>query len=112
MTLEAQINFYLSERYPKLMQVISHRGGEHYEKEISGCHYMHICWKRIFKNYHPRKFPHGTEIRKRAAELCRYSIEYRYSLCKEEEEANELRAAYKSVENAEPATREETEIPA
>jgi len=99
-TLEAQINFYLSERYPKILPVIT-RDGNKREKEISGCHYMHICWRRIVKHYHPRKFPHATEIRAKAANLCRYAIEYRYSIAQSEEEAYELRAAYKSVENAE-----------
>ena len=110
MNLEAQINFYLSERYPKTLNWVSQRGGEHIEKQISGCHYMHIHWSRIYKLYHPRKFPHKTEIRKKAAVLCRYAIEYRYSLCRDEEEINLLRNAYQSVLNAEPTEREEAEI--
>ena len=110
MTLESQINFYLSDRYPKLLPVVT-RNGHKSEKEISGAHYMYISWRRIVKNYHPRKFPKGTEIRQKAADLCKYAIEYRYSVSQDEEEIAELRAAYKSVENAETKPGEATQIP-
>lgn len=100
MTLESQINFYLSERWPKILPITT-TYGQKFTRQISGCHYMYINWRRIVKNYHPRKFPHGTEIKQKAADLCKYAIEYRSSYSTNEVEVLELKAAHKSVSNAE-----------
>lgn len=91
MKLEAQINFYLSERNPN---------------KPKGYHYQFISWKRIVNLYHPRKFQAYTELRQLAAALCRYAIEHAASKSLDQTEMLELKAAYKTIDNAEADKRE------
>lgn len=110
MSPEAQINFYLSERWPKTLFVVT-KNGDKKLVDIDGFHYMYISWRRIYALYHPRKFPIDGELRGRAAHLCKAAIEYALSKTKKGEEAEELKAAYKSVINAALKERKSPEIP-
>lgn len=109
MTLEAQINFYLAERWPKTLFTVS-RNGDKKERDIEGYHFQFIAWRKIIRNYHPRKFAMETEIRAKAALLCKNAIEYRLSKTRNPEEAQELKTSYKSILNAEAKQGKPTEI--
>lgn len=110
MSPEAQINFYLSERWPKSLFVVTKHGDKRLI-DIDGFHYMYISWRRIYALYHPRKFPIDGELRGRAAHLCKCAIEYALSKTKKGEEADELKAAYKSVINAALKQSKTSQIP-
>ena len=99
MTPEAQINFYLSERVPGKFVIIN-KHGDKIEKQIYGFHFQFIAWQRIAQLYHPRKFPLVGHLRSLAGKLCRYAIEYWLSKTIKENEAYELKKAYKSVIDA------------
>lgn len=109
MNVEAQIRFYLSAREPAILSTITMSGAKK-QREITGYHFQYICWKRIIALYHPRKFPIQSPVRQLSADLCRYAIENALSKTLEKGDALELRASYKSVNNAQPDTRKETEI--